>query len=286
LGSTFSGAPLSKLTQKTKQVTIADIAGFFGTGRKISMVTCYDSSFARLVEKSDVDMVLVGDSLGNVMLGYDNTIPVTMDDMLHHCKAVSRVLMRPFICGDMPFLSYQVSTEQAVRNAGRLIQEGGCHGVKVEGGRAIAASVAAIVNAGIPVMGHLGLTPQSIHKLGGYKVQARSDEARRILLEDAEALAKAGAFSLVLEMVPRDLAKEVTAKIGIPTIGIGAGPDCSGQVLVLQDMLGFDSDFNPKFLKKYLDLGGAITNALNEYHGEVTAGQFPAASQSFSGEKH
>jgi 3-methyl-2-oxobutanoate hydroxymethyltransferase len=271
---------VSKYTQKGN-VTVSQIVGAKAEGKKISVVTCYDSSFARLVDQSPVDCVLVGDSLGNVMLGHDSTIPVTMDDMVHHTAAVARVLTKPFLVGDMPFLSYNVSVEQALMNAGRLVQQGGAQGVKVEGGRAIAAKVRAIVDAGIPVMGHLGLTPQSVHAKGGYRVQGRGDAAAQALLDDAKALEEAGAFAVVLEMVPRALAAKVTAALKIPTIGIGAGPDCDGQVLVLHDILGFDESFNPKFLKKYANLGKVVRDALLAYDRDVKGGAFPSDEQSF-----
>lgn len=271
---------MSKYTQKGS-ITISQILAAKVEKRRVSMITCYDSAFARLIDQSGIDIVLVGDSLGNVMLGYDSTIPVTMEDMLHHTKAVARVLTRPFLCADMPFLSYNVSIEQALTNAGRLIQQGLAQGVKLEGGRSIAPQVKALVNAGIPVMGHLGLTPQSVHAMGGYRVQGRGDAAQSALLEDAKALQDAGAFSLVLEMVPADLAAKVTAELKIPTIGIGAGPKCDGQVLVLHDILGFDDGFNPKFLKKYAQLGKTVREAIQAYDQDVKSGAFPTDDQSF-----
>jgi 3-methyl-2-oxobutanoate hydroxymethyltransferase len=277
-----SGVLLSKISQKNKQVTITSLQQRKESGGKISMVTCYDSTFAKIIDRSEIDMILVGDSLGNVMLGYDNTISVTMNDMIHHTAAVSRVINRVFLCADMPFMSYQVSKEDAVRNAGRLVQEAGAHAVKLEGGKAVYSKVSAIVEAGIPVMGHLGLTPQSIHQIGGYRVQGRGPEARRALIEDAKGLEQAGAFAIVLEMVPVEVADEITKAISIPTIGIGAGASCGGQVLVLQDLLGFDQDFNPKFLKKYLQLGPMIQHALGDYHSDVLSGQFPAAEHSYT----
>jgi 3-methyl-2-oxobutanoate hydroxymethyltransferase len=245
------------------------------------MVTCYDAAFARLVDDSGVDMVLVGDSLGNVMLGHDSTIPVTLNDMIHHSAAVARTLSKPFLVIDMPFMTYHVSVEQALANCGRAIQEGGAQAVKIEGGKAVCPQVAALVGAGIPVMGHLGLTPQSVHALGGYKIQGRGDAARKKLLEEAKALETAGVFALVLEMVPSSLAAEVSRALSIPTIGIGAGPDCDGQVLVLHDLLGFDDEFNPKFLKKYANLGKTIRDALARYDQEVKAGEFPGQAQTF-----
>jgi len=271
---------MSKYTQKAA-ITVSQIVAAKAKGQKVSVVTCYDSAFARLVDQTDVDIVLVGDSLGNVMLGHDNTIPVTMDDMLHHARAVARVLTRPFLCVDMPFLSYHLSVQQALTNAGRLIQEGGAQGVKVEGGRSIAPQVRALVEAGIPVMGHLGLTPQSVHAMGGYRVQGRGVEAAQAMLDDARALEEAGIFALVLEMVPAELARRITETLKVPTIGIGAGPICDGQVLVLHDILGFDEGFNPKFLKKYANLGKVVREAVEAYDTEVKSGAFPGPDHSF-----
>ena len=242
---------MSKYTQSAA-VTVSQIVQAKAAGKKISSITCYDAAFARLIEQTGVDLVLVGDSLGNVMLGYDNTLPVTMDDMVHHTAAVTRILRRPFVCADMPFLSYNVSVEQALTNAGRLVQEAGAQAVKVEGGASIAPQVRALVQAGIPVMGHLGLTPQSVHAMGGYRVQGRGADAAKRMMDDALTLQEAGIFSLVLEMVPAELAGRITEALKIPTIGIGAGPKCDGQIIVLHDILGFDEEFNPKFLKKYL----------------------------------
>jgi len=250
-------------------------------GEKISMVTCYDAAFGRIVEHSPVDVVLVGDSLGNVILGYDSTLPVTVDDMIHHAAAVTRVVRRPLVVVDMPFMSYQVSVEDSLRNCGRVIKESGAQAVKLEGGRRIVPQVKSLVDAGIPVMGHLGLTPQSVHVMGGYRLQGKSSDARKAILEDAKALAEAGVFSLVLEMVPAELAAEVTALIDVPTIGIGAGGGCDGQVLVLHDLLGFDEEFNPKFLKKYANLGAVIGDALAKYDREVKSGAFPQVKNEF-----
>ena len=250
-------------------------------GERISMVTCYDSAFGRIVEESPIDVVLVGDSLGNVMLGFDSTLPVTVDHMIHHASAVTRVVRRPLVVVDMPFMSYQVSVEDALRNCGRVIKEASAQAVKLEGGSRIVPAVKALVDAGIPVMGHLGLTPQSVHTLGGYKVQGKGADARKAMIEDALMLADAGIFALVLEMVPADLAAEITGKISVPTIGIGAGAGCDGQVLVLHDLLGFDQDFNPKFLKKYANLGEVIGGALTKYDKEVKSGTFPTAKNEF-----
>ncbi|MCX6129742.1 MAG: 3-methyl-2-oxobutanoate hydroxymethyltransferase [Proteobacteria bacterium] len=262
------------------QVTVKTLQKKKQSGEKISMVTCYDAAFGLLVDRSGIDTILVGDSLGNVVLGFKDTIAVTMEHMIHHTAAVSRSVSRALLIADMPFLSYNLSVEQALRNAGRLIQEGGAHAVKLEGGAAILPQVKAIVQAGIPVVGHLGLTPQSVHQMGGYKIQGRGEQAQHIL-DDAKSLASAGASALVLELVPQALADDITRQISIPTIGIGAGPGTDGQVLVLHDLLGFNSEFNPKFLKKYANLGDTITQALSRYDAEVKAGQFPNSGHSF-----
>ena len=271
---------MSKYTERGA-VTVSQILAAKASGKRLACVTCYDSAFGRLIDQTDVDLVLVGDSLGNVMLGHDSTIPVTMDDMVHHTRAVARVLTRPFLCGDLPFLSYHLSVEQAVRNAGRLIQEGGAQGVKLEGGQAVVPQVRAMVEAGIPVMGHLGLTPQSVHAMGGYRVQGRGDEQAKALIANALALEAAGAFAVVLEMVPMGLAERVTAALRIPTIGIGAGPKCDGQILVLHDILGFDPGFSPKFLKKYANLGQVVRDAVSAYDREVKSGDFPTEAHGF-----
>jgi 3-methyl-2-oxobutanoate hydroxymethyltransferase len=272
---------MSKYNFSKDTVTISNIMRAKPAGEKLSMVTCYDSSFARLVDASGIDMVLVGDSLGNVMMGYDDTLSVTVQDIIHHCASVSRALTKPFLIADMPFMSYKVSVEQALENAMKMVQLGHAQAVKVEGGEEIIPQVKALVAAGIPVMGHLGLTPQSIHTMGGYKVQAREVAAKEKLLKDAKKLQEAGAFSLVLELVPSKIAGEVSAALKIPTIGIGAGPDCDGQVLVLQDLLGFDSEFTPKFLKKYADMGNMIKEALSTYNKDVKEKLFPTEEHSF-----
>ncbi len=272
---------MSRYSCRDGVVSINTIRQRKEAGGKISMVTCYDAAFARLVESSPIDMVLVGDSLGSVMLGLDDPTQVTMEHMVSHTAAVSRILRRPLLCADLPFLSYQSSPQEALRNAGRLLQEGGAHAVKLEGGQQVVAQIKTLVSAGIPVMGHLGLTPQSVHMLGGYKVQGRDSKVHGQILRDAVALEEAGVFALVLELVPRELARQVTASIAIPTIGIGAGPDCDGQVLVLHDLLGFDPEFNPRFLKKYADFAQGIQQALAVFNDEVKAGVFPAACNSF-----
>ncbi len=272
---------MSRYTQNKLAMTVPRIQDRKSRQEKITMVTCYDAAFARLVELSGMDMVLVGDSVGNVMLGYDDTTRVTMDQMVHHTAAVSRVLKTPLLVADMPFLSYQTSVDDAVRNAGRLVQEGGAQAVKLEGGRRWVSHIEAIVAAGIPVMGHLGLTPQSVHVLGGYRVQGRDGDAQKRLMEDARALQDAGCFSLVMELVPAALAERVTKSLQIPTIGIGAGAATDGQVLVLQDLLGFDPEFRPKFLKTYADLGTVVTSALQRYAEDVRSGQFPGPEHQF-----
>lgn len=272
---------MSKYIPGQEHVNLQTVLAAKGSGKKLSMVTCYDASFARIIDQTQVDMVLVGDSLGNVMMGYENTLQVTLEDMIHHTACVSRVMRRAFVASDMPFGSYQSGLDQAVDNAIRLVKEGGAQAVKLEGGEEICHKVQAIHEVGIPVIGHLGLTPQSIHKLGGYKVQARAEEQREKLLQDAKILEESGASCLVLELVPADLAKEVSESLAIPTIGIGAGASCDGQVLVLQDLLAFDDSFQPKFLKTYLNLGELVKNALNAYDGDVKSGEFPTKENSF-----
>ena len=237
---------------------------------------------ATLVDASGIDGILVGDSLGNVVLGYESTVPVTMDDMIHHLRAVTRGTKRAMVVGDMPFLSYHVSREESVRNAGRLMQEGLAQAVKLEGGSEVAETVRAITNAGIPVMGHLGLTPQSVHQMGGYKVQGKGGEAARKLLEDAKSLEEAGVFAIVLECIPQQLAKLITESISVPTIGIGAGADCDGQILVTQDLLGLFSDFTPKFVKKYANLKEQIVQACRDYNEEVKGKSFPGPEHVFN----
>ncbi len=245
-------------------------------GETITMLTAYDYPLALAVDQAGIDSILVGDSLGMVVLGYENTLPVTMDDMLHHCRAVARGAKYALLVGDMPFMSYQVSVEQAVRNAGRFLQEAAMDAVKLEGGRERADAVYAIVSAGIPVMGHLGLTPQSVHQLGGFRSQGRTASAARRMLKDALMLQDAGCFSLVLEAVPARLAELLSQRLDIPTVGIGAGLGCDGQVLVTHDLLGLFDRFTPKFVKKYADLHGEIARALGAYRTEVETRAFPA----------
>ena len=266
---------------KSSKVTLATVLKAKTESRKLAMVTCYDAAFAKLISQTDIDMVLVGDSMGNVVLGYDDTIAVTMDMMAHHCGAVARQLYGPLLVADMPFMSYSTSREQALTNAARLMQEGRAHAVKLEGGAAICPTITAIVAAGVPVMGHLGLTPQHIHNLSGFRVQGRGQAAGDQLMQDAVALQEAGCFAIVLELVPEDLAAKITAQLKIPVIGIGAGAGTDGQVLVLHDLLGFDDSFQPKFLKRYANLGETVTAALNQYAAEVKGQVFPAKEHSF-----
>lgn len=250
-------------------------------GKPITMLTAYDYPMAKLVDAAGIDSILVGDSLGNVVLGYDSTIPVTMEDMVHHVKAVSRGVKKAMVVADMPFLSYHLSTRESVQNAGRLLQEGGAQSVKLEGGQEVADSIRAIVAAGIPVMGHLGLTPQSVHVMGGYRVQGKDEEAARKLLQDARAIQEAGVYAVVLECVPTPLAKLITESLDIPTIGIGAGSSCDGQVLVTHDMLGLYGGTSPKFAKRYADLKLDIADALGKYKKEVEERSFPGPQHGF-----
>jgi len=261
--------------------TIPDIKKLKDSGEKIAMLTAYDYAFASLIDECDIDMILVGDSLGMVVVGYDTTLPVTMDEMIHHTKAVARGARKALIVGDMPFLSYQLSPEKALANAGRFIQEANAQAVKLEGGREYAETVRKITAAGIPVMAHLGLTPQCIHQLGGYKVQGKKEDSARRIKEDAKILEEAGAFSLVLECIPEGLAAEITQSLNIPTIGIGAGVHCDGQVLVIHDLLGLYERFTPKHVKKYANLHTEIKKAVKHYIKEVKNSDFPNPDQSF-----
>lgn len=251
-------------------------------GEKISMLTAYDYSTAKLMDEAGINGILVGDSLGMVVLGYEDTLPVTMEDMIHHTAAVCRGAKNTLVVGDMPFMSYQVSVEEAVYNAGRLMKEGRCQAVKLEGAASVCPQIRAITNASIPVMAHIGLTPQSINALGGFKVQGKSEEAAKKLLEDAKAVEEAGAFAVVLECVPAKLAELISKSISIPTIGIGAGAGCDGQILVYQDMSGLFSDFTPKFVKKYANVGEMMTQAFRDYIADVQEGSFPAPEHTFA----
>ena len=280
--STVSVSPVSvSVTAPTrKKMTTLAFRQKKERGEIISMLTAYDYPTALAMDQAGVDSILVGDSLGMVVLGYANTLPVTMEEMLHHSRAVSRGAQLALLIGDMPFMSYQASVEDAVRNAGRFLQQGGMDAVKLEGGRERADAVRAIVGAGIPVMGHLGLTPQSVNQLGGFRPQGKTATAAKRLLEDALLLEEAGAFSLVLESVPAKLAEFVSRKISIPTIGIGAGAGCDGQVLVTHDLLGLFDRFTPKFVKKYADFHGEMKRAFADYLEEVQTRQFPGAEHS------
>jgi 3-methyl-2-oxobutanoate hydroxymethyltransferase len=263
------------------RVTINQIKEMKKKGEKISMLTAYDYVTAKLVDQAGIPLILVGDSLGMVVLGYDSTIPVTMEVMLHHTKAVVKGTSKALVVGDMPFMTYTISLEEALRNAARFLQETGCQAVKLEGGVNVAETVRKIVNCGIPVMGHIGLTPQSINQLGGHKIQGKTPEAAARLLADARALDEAGAFAVVLETVPAPLAALITQKISVPTIGIGAGAGCDGQVQVINDILGSYTDFVPKHAKQYAKLVDIMSNAIATYHDEVKSGKFPTDAQSF-----
>ncbi len=258
-----------------KIVRVPDLAQMKERGERIVMLTAYDATMTRLFDRAGIDLLLVGDSLGNVILGLDTTIPVTLDEIIHHTRAVTRAASRALVVADMPFLTYQISAEQAMRNAARLFQEGGAAAVKLEGGRAVADTVGRITSAGLPVMGHVGLTPQHVHRLGGMRQQARDDDAAEELISDALALEDAGAFAVVLEAIPDPVAKEVTSRLKIPTIGIGAGPHCDGQVLVSYDVLGLFDGFVPPFVKQYAQLGELILNAVKNYADDVRQGAFP-----------
>ena len=250
-------------------------------GEKITMLTAYDSLMAAQLDESGIDMILVGDSVANVLLGYENTIPVTMEEMLHHCRAVTRAVKRSFVVGDMPFMSYQVSVEEAVKNAGRFLKEAGAEAVKLEGGREVFALIKKITDAGIPAMGHLGLTPQSIHKFGGHGLRGGGKEEAQKIIDDARGIEESGAFAVVLEKIPAALAARITKTIAIPTIGIGAGVECDGQVLVTHDMLGQFEKFKPKFIKRYAELAKITKEAYSQYIKEVKEKKFPDSGHSY-----
>jgi 3-methyl-2-oxobutanoate hydroxymethyltransferase len=263
------------------RVTVRTLRRMKTKGERITMLTCYDATFARILDAAGADVLLVGDSLGMVIQGHETTLPVTVDEMIYHCKAVVRGTKRAQVVGDLPFMSYQTTDDDGVRNAGRLLQEGGVQAVKLEGGERVCPLVRRLVDGGIPVMGHLGLTPQSINAFGGYRIQGRSADAGERILRDALALQDAGAYSIVLEGVPWPLAQRVTEALEVPTIGIGAGRHCDGQVLVIYDLLGMDPDFKPRFVKAYDDLHGRIGDAVREYRTDVREGRFPTADHSF-----
>jgi len=268
-----------------KKVTIHTLRKMKQAGERITMLTAYDATFARLFDAAGTDVLLVGDSLGMVVQGQKSTLPVTLDQMVYHCAMVARGSQRAHLVGDMPFGTYHASVDEGVKAAVRLVAEGGMEAVKLEGGADFADVIAKIVRAGVPVMGHIGLTPQSVHKMGGYVVQGRSEEKAARLVADARALEAAGCYALVLEAIPANLAIEITRAIGIPTIGIGAGAGCDGQVLVSYDLLGMNPDFAPKFVKRYADLAGVITEAVGRYNDEVRQGVFPSLEHSFSMER-
>lgn len=264
-----------------EKVTAPEIKKMKQKGEKITALTAYDYSFARILDEAGVDILLVGDSLGSVIQGQQNTLPVTLDEMIYHTRAVVRGRKRALVVADMPFLSFQVSVEEAKRNAGRFLQEAGAEAVKMEGGIHLLETIESIVRMGIPVMGHVGLTPQSVHRFGGYKVQGKEQDERGAILQDALAVEEAGAFSVVLEGIPMDLAQEITRRLSIPTIGIGAGIHCDGQVLVVYDMLGLFDMYTPKFVKRYADLRGVMTDAVKNFVAEVREGKFPDEEHSF-----
>ena len=269
------------MTETRKPVTVHDLLKKKERGERIVVLTCYDALFARLLDECDVDVLLVGDSVNQVLAGAETTLSATLDQMIYHTRMVRRGAERAMVICDLPFLSYQVSPAEAIRNAGRVLQETGCHGVKLEGGRPMAATVRALVDVGIAVMGHVGLTPQSVHALGGYRVQGREAEAARRLLDDAKALEEAGAFAMVLELLPAPLASKITESVSIPTIGIGAGPACDGQVLVLHDMLGLNDRFTAKFVKRFAALAEDVREAVRLYAAEVREGRYPGPEHSF-----
>ena len=264
-----------------KKVTISDLMAKKESGRKITMLTAYDYPTAQMVDQAGIDTILVGDSLGMVVLGYSSTVYVSMEEMIHHTKAVTRGTMYAFVIGDMPFMSYQTGTEKAIENAGRFIKEGGCDAVKLEGGSEVAPVVKAIVIAGIPVCAHIGLTPQTATQLSGFKVQGKDAESARKLINSAKDLEKAGAFMVVMECIPEILASRITRELSIPTIGIGAGKDCDGQVLVYHDIVGLFERFTPRFVKQYIKLGPMIIDALKDFKKEVEGGIFPGEKHTF-----
>ncbi|PYT13319.1 MAG: 3-methyl-2-oxobutanoate hydroxymethyltransferase [Acidobacteria bacterium] len=268
--------------QSVPKVTVPDLRSVRGSGRKIVMLTAYDYPTARILDTAGVDVLLVGDSLGNNVLGYESTLPVTMEEMLHHTRAVARAARRALVVGDMPYMSFQTGRRDAIRNAGRFLKEGGAAAVKIEGGRKRAALVRALLDAEIPVMGHIGLTPQSVHLMGGYRVQGKKTEQARALVDDAVALEEAGAFALVLEGVPETVGRAVTGAVGIPTIGIGAGRFCDGQVLVFHDLVGLGEGAPPRFVRRYAAVGEVIAAAARRFIGDVRDGTFPSDSESYS----
>ncbi|NOY92698.1 MAG: 3-methyl-2-oxobutanoate hydroxymethyltransferase [Deltaproteobacteria bacterium] len=271
----------TKDTAPARRVTLPTLRRMKRKGERISMITAYDATFARMLDEAGADILLVGDSLGMVVQGQDSTLPVTVDEVIYHCRAVARGTRRAHIVGDMPFMSWQLSPEQALTNAARFLSEGGAHAIKLEGGVDAAATITRIVRAGVPVMGHVGLTPQSVHAMGGFRVQGRTAAAAERVLEDARAVEQAGAYALVLEGIPNDLAARITSALSIPTIGIGAGPSCDGQVLVCYDLLGLTQDLKPRFVKRYAELYELGREAAARYCEEVRSGAFPEEAHGF-----
>lgn len=268
-------------SSRPKKVTTQTVVEMKEKGEKISMLTAYDYTMARIIDQAGIDVILVGDSASNVMAGHETTVPMTMDHMIYHTSCVVRGVKKALVIADLPFMSYQVTTKEALNNAGRMMKEAGAHGVKMEGGKRVVDTVEKIVQAGIPVMGHLGLTPQSIYQFGTYKVRATEDTEAQELIEDARRLEQAGCFSLVLEKVPAKLAERVTSEISIPTIGIGAGSKCDGQVLVTHDMLGLNKEFKPRFLRRYADMHSDMTNAVQQYISDIKSGDFPNENEQY-----
>lgn len=270
-----------KSSDRPKKVTTQTVVEMKQQSEKISMLTAYDYTMARIVDQAGIDVILVGDSASNVMAGHETTVPMTMEHMIYHASCVVRGVETALVIADLPFMSYQVTAEEALENAGRMMKEAGVHGVKLEGGKPVVKTIAKIVEAGIPVMGHLGLTPQSIYKFGTYKVRATEKTEAEQLVEDAKKLEEAGCFSIVLEKIPAELAKKVTEMISIPTIGIGAGPKCDGQVLVTHDMLGLNKEFKPRFLRRYDDMHSSMTNAVQHYITDIKSGDFPNENEQY-----
>ena len=268
-------------TSRATKVTTRTVVEMKQNGEKISMLTAYDYTMASIVDQAGIDVILVGDSASNVMCGHDTTVPITLDQMIYHTQCVVRGVNRALVVADLPFMSYQVTAKEALISAGRMMKEAGAHCIKMEGGESIAESVRQIVNAGIPVMGHLGLTPQSIYKFGTYKVRAQEEEEAETLMKDAKLLEEAGCFAIVLEKIPAKLAAKVSAELSIPTIGIGAGGECDGQVLVVHDMLGMNHDFKPRFLRRYADLHGIMTDAVQNYVKDVKSHDFPNENEQY-----
>ncbi|MGM0545276.1 MAG: 3-methyl-2-oxobutanoate hydroxymethyltransferase [Bacteroidota bacterium] len=268
-------------SNRPKKVTTQTVVEMKQQSEKISMLTAYDYTMARIVDQAGIDVILVGDSASNVMAGYETTVPMTMDHMIYHASCVVRGVETALVIADLPFMSYQVTAEEALENAGRMMKEAGVHGVKLEGGKPVVKTIAKIVEAGIPVMGHLGLTPQSIYKFGTYKVRATEQSEANQLVEDAKRLEEAGCFSIVLEKIPAELATKVTSAISIPTIGIGAGAQCDGQVLVAHDMLGLNKEFKPRFLRRYADMHSDMTAAVQQYISDIRSGDFPNENEQY-----